>query len=177
MPDDTPDAKPNHDTPLPLGHRPQRADHPQRPATARGSHSPSSPPREYREPGASITPQGIRVMVERFYEHARSDELLGPVFNARVKDWDKHYDTMTRFWSSAVLHAGTYSGRPIEAHRIDGLTPAHFVHWVRGHTRIAREVFAAPDAEIFVMLGHRMAVSISQRVGVMGVEHALAKAV
>ncbi len=152
---------PNHDSTLPIGRHP----------------APHNPPPAEQGPGSSITPDRIRTMVERFYEHARADELLGPVFAARVKDWDRHYDTMTRFWSSAVLHSGTYAGRPIEAHRIDGLTPAHFIRWVRGHTRIAREVFGQRDAEIFVMLGRRMAVSISQRVGVMGVEHALARAV
>ncbi|MCA9303033.1 MAG: group III truncated hemoglobin [Phycisphaerales bacterium] len=124
-----------------------------------------------------ITPERIRVLVERFYERTRTDELLGPIFSTRVRDWDAHYEKMTRFWASATLRTGTYSGRPIEAHRFDEpglLTPAHFERWVREFSAVAREVFDEPDAAVFIGLAERMAVSISIRLGVRGVGRLLA---
>lgn len=122
-----------------------------------------------------VTTDEIRVMVERFYEHARDDELLGPVFAERVQDWDTHYDTMTRFWSSAVLRAGTYAGRPIEKHRIEGLTAQHFVNWVHRFSHVVEREFGPQRAQVFIELSRRMAVSIAMRIGVGGVERALAK--
>ena len=122
-----------------------------------------------------VTTDEIRVMVERFYEHAREDELLGPIFAERVEDWDTHYDTMTRFWSSAVLRAGTYSGRPIEKHRIEGLTTQHFVNWVHRFSHVVEREFGADRAAIFIDLSKRMAASIAMRIGIAGVDQALAK--
>lgn len=122
-----------------------------------------------------VTTDEIRVMVERFYEHARDDELLGPVFAERVQDWEAHYDTMTRFWSSAVLRAGTYSGRPIEKHRIEGLTPQHFVNWVNRFSEVVRRELGPQRARVFIDLSERMAVSIASRIGIGGVDRALAE--
>jgi len=136
---------------------------------------------EHAHPGSvadptRITVPKIRTMVERFYAGIRDDELLGPIFTGRVQDWDAHLDTMTRFWSSATLRTGTYAGRPIEAHRFAEpglLTPEHFVRWVLAFSRTAREVFAQQDAAVFVGLARRMAISISVRLGVRGVERRL----
>ncbi len=137
------------------------------------THLPLTTPDSSGHP--SVTIDEIRVMVERFYEHARDDELLGPIFAERVVDWDTHYDTMTRFWSSAVLRAGTYSGRPIEKHRIDGLTTQHFVTWVHRFTQVVEREFGPERAAIFIDLSKRMAASIAMRIGIGGVEQALSK--
>lgn len=75
---------------------------------------------------------------------------------------------MTRFWSSAVLHAGTYHGRPIEAHRFGGLSEEHFGRWIQLFSQTASEVFAPEHAAVFVGLGERMASSIAMRIGVKG---------
>lgn len=136
-----------------------------------GTPAPAAPPGDHHP----VTPAEIRVMVERFYEHARDDELLGPIFADRVEDWDAHYETMTRFWSSAVLRTGTYAGRPIEKHRIDGLTPQHFVNWVRRFSEVVVREFGAQRAQVFIDLSRRMAVSIAMRIGVGGVDRALAE--
>ncbi|MFG0315603.1 MAG: group III truncated hemoglobin [Phycisphaerales bacterium] len=122
-----------------------------------------------------VTTDEIRVMVERCYAHARADELLGPDCAQRDPEGDAHYDTMTRFWSSAVLRAGTYSGRPIEKHRIDGLTTQHFVNWVHRFSHVVEREFVPQRAQVFIELSRRMAVSIAMRIGVGGVERALAK--
>lgn len=122
-----------------------------------------------------VTTEEIRIVVERFYEHARDDELLGPVFAQRVHDWDAHYDTMTRFWSSAVLRTGTYAGRPIEKHRIEGLTPQHFVNWVNRFSDVVRRELGPQRARVFIDLSERMAVSIASRIGIGGVDRALAE--
>ena len=113
-----------------------------------------------------ITVVKIREMVELFYSRAQQDDLLGPIFAERVADWDAHYEKMTRFWSSAAMRAGTYSGRPIEAHRFGGFTEAHFDRWVEMFTATAHDVFPDNDAAILTNLAKKMASSIAMRIGV-----------
>ena len=113
-----------------------------------------------------ITVEKIRVMVEMFYGRTQQDELLGPIFAQRVADWDAHYAKMTRFWSSATMRAGTYSGRPIEAHRFGEFTEAHFARWLELFTATTSDVFDDEDAMVFVGLGQKMASSIAMRIGV-----------
>jgi hypothetical protein len=64
-----------------------------------------------------ITQKLIHDVVVEFYERARRDTQLGPVFEARVDDWEAHLSRMTNFWSAALLRTGRYSGRPVEHHR------------------------------------------------------------
>lgn len=112
-----------------------------------------------------ITIERIREMVELFYRRTQQDEMLGPIFEEIVEDWDAHYEKMTRFWSSATLHAGTYSGRPIEAHKFGGLTEAHFDRWVELFIKTTADVFSQNDAATFAALGKKMATSIAMRIG------------
>ncbi len=112
-----------------------------------------------------ITVEKIREMVELFYSRTQQDDLLGPIFDEIVEDWDAHYEKMTRFWSSATMHAGTYSGRPIEAHKFGGLSIAHFERWVEMFTKTVSDVFSKNDAAIFVDLGQKMASNIAMRIG------------
>jgi hemoglobin len=64
----------------------------------------------------SITEPIIRDLVHAFYAKARRDELLGPIFEANVKDWPAHLENMCAFWSSATLKSGRYKGHPMLPH-------------------------------------------------------------
>ena len=139
------------------------------------THLPLGPSDDEQSPASLVTIPEIRNLVERFYESARDDELLGPIFAQRVEDWDAHYETMTRFWSSAVLRTGTYSGRPIEQHRFGGLTTQHFINWVERFTEVANNELGPARSAVFINLAQRMAISIAMRIGVGGVEKALSE--
>ncbi len=119
-----------------------------------------------------ISEERIRTMVEKFYARTQQDDLLGPIFELRVSDWEAHYEKMTRFWASATLRAGTYSGRPIEAHRFDGFTKEQFDRWVELFTKTASEVFPVDGAEIMCDLAKKMASSIAMRIGVGRIHYA-----
>ncbi len=122
----------------------------------------------------AVTVEQIREMVELFYGRMREDDLVGPIFLARVNDWEAHYEKMTRFWSSAVLRTGSYSGRPLEVHRFGGedggdefrLSEAHFVRWVEVYTQTAEDVFGIEGAKPFLNVARAMASSIAMRIGV-----------
>ncbi|MDM7138280.1 group III truncated hemoglobin, partial [Klebsiella pneumoniae] len=51
-------------------------------------------------------------LVSAFYEKARQDAVLGPIFARHVSDWDDHLRRISDFWSSVILRSGRYRGRP-----------------------------------------------------------------
>lgn len=73
----------------------------------------------------------ITEMVHSFYARIRSDEVLGPIFNRHIQDWDKHLAIMVSFWSSMMLGAGTYDGTPMPKHvALPGLHADLFKRWL-----------------------------------------------
>jgi len=77
------------------------------------------------------TDEEIAAFVRAFYAKVRRDDLIGPVFNARVDDWDHHLALLTDFWSSILRGSGRYSGTPMQKHvALDELNPAFFQRWL-----------------------------------------------
>ena len=70
----------------------------------------------------------VKMMVNKFYEKVKVDELLGPVFS-RV-DWPHHLPIMYNFWSSMLLGEQTYRGNPLQKHLPLPVEPAHFNRWL-----------------------------------------------
>jgi hemoglobin len=109
-------------------------------------HANNPPSRDPRQPGARSLPitsgakasgtpitdeATIRALVDAFYDVARTDDLLGPIFAAHIQDWKAHLERLYAFWASVVLLTGTYSGRPTQAHmHLPGLGQAHFDRWL-----------------------------------------------
>lgn len=90
----------------------------------------------------------IKFMVDTFYGAVREDELLGPIFNAAIKDnWTKHLDTMYRFWQTVLLHEFTYKGSPFVPHRKLPIEPHHFERWLHHFNTSMDENFAGKIAE------------------------------
>ncbi|MDR3623126.1 MAG: group III truncated hemoglobin [Paludisphaera borealis] len=104
-----------------------------------------------------ITVELIHDVVVEFYQRARLDEKLGPVFDRRVHDWDVHLGRMTDFWAAALLRSGRYSGRPVERHRaIEELRGDHFRRWVELFEATVRDLCTPRQADAFVVRALRM---------------------
>lgn len=58
----------------------------------------------------------VSLLVRSFYAKVRKDELLGPVFNERITDWEEHLERLTDFWESNLLFARKYKGNPVQVH-------------------------------------------------------------
>ena len=69
-------------------------------------------------------------MVNSFYKKTETDELLGPVFNAHIADWNTHLPVMYRFWNSMLLASQTYTGNTFSKHAQLPVSPNHFERWV-----------------------------------------------
>tara|TARA_R110000868_G_scaffold411318_1_gene703079 strand:+ start:1791 stop:2228 length:438 start_codon:yes stop_codon:yes gene_type:complete len=95
----------------------------------------------------------ISELVDVFYGHVRKDAALGPIFDGEIGDgWDEHLAKLKRFWSSIMLHDGSYSGRPMPVHmKLTGLTPEHFTTWLALFDRSLGEIGASEAAHAHFM--------------------------
>lgn len=108
--------------------------------------------------GEGIDEAMIHRVVHGFYDRAREDALLGPVFEERVADWPAHLAKMVDFWSAATLRTGRYRGRPAAAHAIiDGISTAHFQRWLELFAATVHDLCPPAAAAMFVDFANRMA--------------------
>lgn len=104
-------------------------------------------------PGVAVgvTEDVIRRQVHAFYGKVRQDEVLGPIFNGVIEDWEEHLAKLTDFWSSVLLMTGRFKGSPMAAHaRAPGIEAEHFPRWLRIWGETAREQCRPEAAELFI---------------------------
>ncbi|MDM0001119.1 group III truncated hemoglobin [Variovorax sp. J22P240] len=78
------------------------------------------------------TEQEIADMVHGFYVKVRQDEMLGPIFNAHIKDWDHHLAKLVDFWSSILRGTRRFNGTPMPKHvALSDLSAELFERWLR----------------------------------------------
>jgi hemoglobin len=102
----------------------------------------------------------IRRLVEGFYARVRRDEVLGPIFAARIGSWAEHQDRLCDFWSSVVLMTGRYHGRPMQKHAPLPVDAGHFDHWLALFAATARELCPPAAAEHFLDRARTIAESL-----------------
>ncbi len=103
-------------------------------------------------------------LVESFYGRVRADAVLGPIFEAVIKDsWAPHLAKMKTFWSSIAFVNGRYSGKPMQAHAklLPTLEPGHFAIWLRLFRETVEEIAPTAEArEFFIERSERIAQSL-----------------
>ena len=103
----------------------------------------------------------VERLVHTFYGRVRADEVLGPIFEARLKaNWDQHLTKMIDFWSSIAMTSGRYSGRPHMVHQGLGLEPQHFERWLGLFEDTVHAICIDPAAKFFIERAHRIADSL-----------------
>ena len=102
----------------------------------------------------------LRDLVHSFYAKVRGDAVLGPIFAARISDWDPHLERMVAFWSSVALMTGRYHGRPVPAHTPLPIHGAHFERWLGLFRETAREVCSPAGAAHVIERAERIARSL-----------------
>ncbi|MDP5306230.1 MULTISPECIES: group III truncated hemoglobin [Paracoccus] len=102
----------------------------------------------------------LRDLVHSFYAKVRRDAVLGPIFAARISDWDPHLERMVAFWSSVALMTGRYHGRPVPAHTPLPIHGAHFERWLGLFRETAREVCSPAGAAHVIERAERIARSL-----------------
>jgi hemoglobin len=105
-------------------------------------------------------------LVRHFYGKIRDDKVLGPIFEARIQDWEPHLQRMCAFWSSVALMSRRYHGSLMAKHAPLPVDATHFDRWIALFEEAAHEI-CPPEAEAhFVERARRIAESL--KLGVAG---------
>lgn len=99
-------------------------------------------------------------LVHRFYDRVRADPVLGPIFAARITNWDPHLERMIAFWSSVALMTGRYHGAPVPAHVGLPVRREHFDRWLTLFRQTAFEVCPPAGATYVIEHAERIAQSL-----------------
>lgn len=106
----------------------------------------------------------LRDLVHSFYDKVRRDAVLGPIFAARIADWEPHLERMVAFWSSVALMTGRYHGRPVQAHAPLPVDGAHFERWLGIFRETAHEICTPACAAHVTLRAERIARSLQMAV-------------
>jgi len=107
-----------------------------------------------------ITETMIERLVRGFYAKVRTDAVLAPIFEARIRDWEPHLKQMFAFWSSVALMTGRYHGTPIVKHMPLPVDADHFDRWLDLFEATARQICPPQAAAHFIERARRIAASL-----------------
>ena len=114
-----------------------------------------------------VTEEMIETLVRAFYVKVQADPTIGPIFTARIDDWEPHLRKMFDFWSSVTLMSGRYHGAPMVVHaKISGIAPQHFARWLELFAETARDVCPPEAAALFIDRSRRIAHSLEMGIAV-----------
>lgn len=94
--------------------------------------------------GDILVRNDIELLVNRFYEKVKVDDILAPVF-AHV-NWPAHLPIMYNFWASLLLGERSYQGNPFQKHLTLEINAAHFQRWLTLFTETVDENFSGEKA-------------------------------
>ncbi len=93
----------------------------------------------------------IHDLVHAFYSRVSSYDVIGPVFERAVADWDAHLAKLCDFWSSVLLMSGRFKGTPMATHALlPDIPPGHFARWLELFQDTARSRCPSPAAALFI---------------------------
>lgn len=72
----------------------------------------------------------IILFVDTFYSKVQNDDLIGPIFNNVIKDWQAHLDKMYMFWNAALFGVPGFKGNPFAKHAPLPIELKHFERWI-----------------------------------------------
>jgi hemoglobin len=102
----------------------------------------------------------IERLVRCFYAKVRTDAVLAPIFEARIRNWEPHLKQMFAFWSSVALMTGRYHGTPMVKHMPLPVDADHFDRWLDLFEATAREICPPQAATHFIERARRIAASL-----------------
>jgi len=103
---------------------------------------------------------GISKLLRHFYADVRQDPLIGPIFNAQIKDWKSHLEIIASFWEALIGGPRSYSRPMPMRHARLPLLAEHFERWLFLWQANCRAQLPADAAQEMIHLaghiGHRL---------------------
>nr|WP_068889429.1 group III truncated hemoglobin [Pedobacter panaciterrae] len=91
--------------------------------------------------------EDIVLFVDSFYSKVNTDELIGPVFDLVVTDWNPHLSKMYDFWNAVLFGVAGFKGNPFARHAPLPLQKAHFERWLLLFEQTINEHFSGALAD------------------------------
>jgi len=98
--------------------------------------------------------EDVALLVDSFYVKVRKDDLLGPIFNSIIKDWETHLSLLTDFWETNLFLIKKYTGNPLEKHvEVDNfhnntISELHFGTWINLWFETIDSLFIGEKAQL-----------------------------
>ncbi len=108
----------------------------------------------------------VKQMVISFYAKVREDVILNPIFNNHLFNdelWEHHFEKLTDFWESLLLHSNSYNGQAGAIHLwVDmqanyKIEQSHFDRWLRLFRNNITENFKGELADKAIVLSESIA--------------------
>jgi hemoglobin len=99
----------------------------------------------------------VKLLVNTFYGKVQNDDLIGPIFNSVIKDWQPHLEKMYTFWQTVLLHEHTYYGSPFPPHAKLPVSADHFERWLSLWRSTVDSFFEGEKADDAKQRGQAMA--------------------
>lgn len=114
--------------------------------------------------------EDIRLLVDSFYDSVRSDEVLSPIFNEFIHDWNTHLPKMYAFWQTVLLNEFSYKGNPFQPHIKLPISELHFDRWLNLFHQTIDNHFTGVKAEEAKMKSTNMAMMFQHKLNYLN-EH------
>ena len=119
-----------------------------------------------------ISRKEVDFLVRSFYDQVRVHELLGPIFNEVVQDWEVHLVHLSDFWEMILLQTGPGAGKfnPTKVHRevdekVDySIDQVHFGNWLELWFATLDQYFEGEVADYAKEHARRMAHMLFMRI-------------
>ncbi|KKL83262.1 hypothetical protein LCGC14_1976530 [marine sediment metagenome] len=98
--------------------------------------------------------EDVSLLIHTFYGKIRKHDILGPIFNKIITDWESHLELLTDFWETQLFLKRKYFGNPVTAHlEVDektghSITSEHFGLWLNEWFATIDELFEGETAWI-----------------------------
>lgn len=89
----------------------------------------------------------IVFFVDAFYLKVQQDDLIGPIFNDVISDWQPHLQKMYLFWNAALFGVPGFKGNPFARHAQLPINTEHFDRWLKLFRETIDEAFEGEMAE------------------------------
>lgn len=104
-----------------------------------------------------INGDDVKVLVDTFYAEAQKDELVSPIFERFIDDWDAHHIKLYQFWRTVILKEAAYQAKPVQMHYKMGIEQKHFDRWLEIWLKTVDNLFIGTNADIAKHRGRTMA--------------------
>src|SRR5690606_11891517 len=94
----------------------------------------------------------IELIVDKFYESVREDEIIGYLVNDVAKTaWSHHFPKMYDFWEVILFGTGNFKGNPMFVHKTlhqkSPLSAEQFAHWYELFEQTVDQLFEGKNAQ------------------------------